>query len=43
MRIVVLAFTIAVFLGIVALLQDHGLKSDLMKKRFNQVVDTERP
>ena len=43
MRLVVLAFTIAVFLGIVALLQDYGQKSDLMKKRFNQVVDTERP
>lgn len=43
MRIVVLFFTIAVFLTIVALLQNYGQKSDLMKKRFNQVVDTERP
>lgn len=43
MRYVVLAFTIAVFLGIVALLQDYGQKIDLMKKRFGQVVDTERP
>ena len=43
MRLVVLSFTIAVFLGVLALLQDYGQKSDLMKKRFNQVVDTERP
>ena len=43
MRLVVLAFTIAVFLGVVALLQNYGQKSDQMKKRFNQVVDTERP
>ena len=43
MRLVVLSFTIAVFLGVVALLQNYGQKSDQMKKRFNQVVDTERP
>ena len=43
MRLIVLSFTIAVFLGVLALLQDYGQKSDLMKKRFNQVVDTERP
>lgn len=43
MRIVVLSFTIAVFLSIIALLQNYGQKNDQMKKRFNQVVDTERP
>ena len=43
MRLVVLSFTIAVFLGVVALLQNYGQKSDQMKKRFNQVIDTERP
>ena len=43
MRIVVLSFTIAVFLSIIALLQNDGQKNDQMKRRFNQVVDTERP
>lgn len=43
MRIVVLSFTIAVFLSIIALLQNYGQKNDQMKRRFNQVVDTERP
>lgn len=43
MRIVVLSFTIAVFLGVIALLQNYGQKNDQMKRRFNQVVDTERP
>ena len=42
MRLVVLSFTISVFLTIIALLQDHGLKSDQMRKRFNQVTETER-
>lgn len=42
MRLVVLAFVIAVFLGFVALLQGYGQKSDLMKKRFNQVTEAER-
>jgi tight adherence protein C len=42
MRLVVLSFVIAVFLGVVALLQGFGQKSDLMKKRFNQVAEAER-
>ena len=42
MRLVVLSFTITVFLTLIALLQSSGQKSDLMRKRFNQVADTER-
>ena len=42
MRLVVLSFTIAVFLGFVALLQSYGQKSDQMRKRFNQVAEAER-
>jgi len=42
MRLGVLFFTISVFLFLVALLQDAGTKSDQMKKRFSQVVETER-
>ena len=42
MRVAVLFFTIAVFLGLIALLQDYGKKSDHMKKRFSAVVETER-
>lgn len=42
MRFVVLAFTIAVFLGLLALLYDVGVKSDEMRKRFSQVQETER-
>lgn len=42
MRLVVLFSTIAVFLTLIALLQDFGMKSDQMKKRFGQVLETER-
>lgn len=42
MRVAVLFFTIAVFLGLIALLQDYGKKSDHMHKRFSAVVETER-
>jgi len=42
MRLAVLFFTISVFLTLVALLQGPGTKSDQMKKRFTQVVETER-
>ncbi|MEA4915784.1 MAG: type II secretion system F family protein [Christensenella sp.] len=42
MRFVVLAFTIAVFLGLLALLYDVGIKNDEMRKRFSQVQETER-
>jgi len=42
MRVAVLFFTIAVFLGLIALLQDYGKKSDHMKKRFSAVLETER-
>jgi len=42
MRLVVLFFTIAVFLFLLALLYGAGVKSDQMRKRFTQVVETER-
>ncbi|MDD4311963.1 MAG: type II secretion system F family protein [Eubacteriales bacterium] len=42
MRFVVLAFTLAVFLGLLALLYDVGVKDDEMRKRFSQVQETER-
>ena len=42
MRLAVLFFTLAVFLTLVSLLQGLGTRSDLMKKRFNQVQETER-
>ncbi|MDP3448427.1 MAG: type II secretion system F family protein [Eubacteriales bacterium] len=42
MRFVVLVFTLAVFLGLLALLRGIGVKSDQMRKRFSQVVETER-
>ncbi|PKM39289.1 MAG: hypothetical protein CVV04_11265 [Firmicutes bacterium HGW-Firmicutes-9] len=42
MRVAVLFFTIAVFLSLIALLQDYGKKSDHMHKRFSAVVETER-
>lgn len=42
MRLAVLFFTIAVFLTLVSLLQGVGLRSDQMKKRFGQVLETER-
>ena len=42
MRLAVLFFTISVFLTLIALLQGVGTKSDQMKKRFSQVVETER-
>lgn len=42
MRLGVLFFTISVFLFLIALLQDTGRKSDQMRKRFSQVVETER-
>ena len=43
MRLVVLFFTIAVFLILLSLLHGVGVRSDQMRKRFNQVVETERP
>lgn len=42
MRPVVLAFTIAVFLGLLALLYNVGVRNDGMRKRFSQVQDSER-
>lgn len=42
MRLVVLFFSIAVFLSLLALLHGVGVKSDQMRKRFSQVVETER-
>ena len=42
MRVVVLAFTIAVFLGLLALLYNFGVRNDEMRKRFSQVQDSER-
>ena len=42
MRLVVLFFTIAVFLSLLALLYGVGVKNDQMRKRFTQVVETER-
>jgi tight adherence protein C len=42
MRFVVLVFTLAVFLSLLALLHEVGVKSDQMRKRFSQVVETER-
>lgn len=42
MRLGVLFFTISVFLFLIALLQEAGNKSDQMRKRFSQVVETER-
>ncbi|MBA4347365.1 MAG: hypothetical protein C0413_00730 [Clostridiales bacterium] len=42
MRLAVLFFTISVFLTLVALLQNFGMKSDQMRKRFSQVIETER-
>jgi len=42
MRLVVLVFTIAVFLSLLALLSGFGIKSDQMRKRFSQVMETER-
>ncbi len=43
MRIVVLVFTLAVFLILVALLSGVGAKSDQMRKRFSQVSEAEHP
>jgi len=42
MRPVVLAFTIAVFLGLLALLYNVGRRNDEMRKRFSQVQEAER-
>ena len=42
MRIAVLAFTIAVFLGLLALLYNVGIRNDEMRKRFSQVQGAER-
>lgn len=42
MRLAVLFFTLSVFLTLLALLQGVGMRSDQMRKRFNQVVETER-
>jgi len=42
MRPAVLAFTIAVFLGLLALLYNAGIRSDEMRKRFAQVQEAER-
>lgn len=42
MRLAVLAFTVAVFLTLIALLSKLGQKSDQMQKRFSQVKETER-
>jgi len=42
MRFVVLVFTLAVFLTLLALLNGVGVKSDQMRKRFSQVQETER-
>ncbi|MEN6637005.1 MAG: type II secretion system F family protein [Clostridiaceae bacterium] len=42
LRFVVLISTIAVFLGLLALLYRFGAKSDEMQKRFSQVQETER-
>ena len=42
MRLVVLFSALAVFLALLALLQGAGMRSDQMRKRFNQVVETER-
>jgi tight adherence protein C len=42
MRLVVLFSALAVFLILLALLQGAGMRSDQMRKRFNQVVETER-
>ncbi len=42
MRPAVLAFTIAVFLGLLALLYNAGVRNDEMRKRFAQVEESER-
>jgi tight adherence protein C len=42
MRLAVLFFALTVFLVLLALLQGAGTRSDQMRKRFNQVVETER-
>lgn len=42
MRLAVLFFTLAVFLTLLSLLYGVGVRSDQMRKRFNQVVETER-
>ena len=42
MRLAVLFSTIAVFFILVSLLQGIGIRSDQMKKRFGQVLETER-
>ena len=42
MRVAVLAFTIAVFLGLLALLYNLGVRNDEMRKRFSQVQEAER-
>ncbi len=42
MRFIVLVFTIAVFLCLLALLNGVGAKSDQMRKRYSQILDTER-
>ncbi len=43
MRIVVLACTLAVFLFFIALLNGLGRRSDQMRRRLEQVKDSERP
>ncbi len=42
MRLVVLFSALAVFLILLSLLQGAGMRSDQMRKRFNQVMETER-
>lgn len=42
MRLAVLFFTLSVFLTLLAMFQGVGTRSDQMRKRFNQVVETER-
>jgi len=42
LRLAILFFTIAVFLTLIALLRNLGVKSDQMRKRFSAVVETER-
>ena len=42
LRLAVLFFTIAVFLTLIALLRNLGVKSDQMRRRYSAVVETER-
>lgn len=42
LRLAVLFFTIAVFLTLIALMRNLGVKSDQMRRRYSAVVETER-